>query len=198
MRTLPAVSTLSDAVQEVIQSNRADKYQPQYFRLHDRDGKLPSRFDAVFRSEGLDIVLTPPRLPQANGAAERWVRSVRQECLDQMLILNERHLLRVLTTYVRFYNERRPHQGLDQACPVQLAPSPAPAPSSVGMCWAASSTTFTALLPEGSVFGYYKDVAGSNPVSRSTSSANCSALLGRLLQPLASRPQRGLHSPQKP
>lgn len=59
---------------------------------------------------------------------ERWVRSARQERLDHLLILNERHLLRVLTTFVRFYNERRPHQGLDQASPVPLAASPGSGP----------------------------------------------------------------------
>jgi putative transposase len=94
---------------------------PVQILLHDRDGKFPPRFDAVFRSEGLKVALSPPRCPWVNGVAERWIRSVRHECLDQLLILNERHLLRVLTTYVKFYNERRPHQGLDQASPVPWA-----------------------------------------------------------------------------
>jgi putative transposase len=88
---------------------------------HDRDSKFPASFDAVFRSEGLQVALTPPRCPQANGVAGRWVRSARQECLDHLLILNERHLFRVLTGYVAFYNERRPHQGLGQQCPIPLA-----------------------------------------------------------------------------
>jgi transposase InsO family protein len=91
--------------------------------LHDRDGKFPAGFDAVFRSEGLAVVRTPPRCPWANGVAERWIRSVRRECLDRLLILNERHLRRVLAAFVGFYNERRPHQGLAQACPVPLPPS---------------------------------------------------------------------------
>jgi transposase InsO family protein len=91
--------------------------------LHDRDGKFPPSFDAVFKSEGLEVALSPPRSPWANGVAERGVRSVGHECLDQLLILNEHHLLRVLTAYATFYNERRPHQGLVQACPVPLAPS---------------------------------------------------------------------------
>jgi putative transposase len=101
---------------------------PVTILLHDRDGKFPPRFDAVFRSEGLAVALTPPRLPQANGVAERWIRSVRRECLDHLLILNERHLLRVLTAYTTFYNERRPHQGLGQACPVLLAARPDSSP----------------------------------------------------------------------
>jgi transposase InsO family protein len=96
--------------------------------LHDRDSKFPGGFDEVFRSEGLEIVRTPPRCPWANGAAERWIRSARAECLDRLLILSERHLHRVLTAYVRFYNERRPHQGLGQACPVPLAQGPGHGP----------------------------------------------------------------------
>jgi hypothetical protein len=96
--------------------------------LHDRDAKFPASFDAVFRGEGLQIVRTPPRCPWANGVAERWIRSARQECLDRLLILNERHLQRVLTAYIGFYNERRPHQGIDQACPVPLVASPGHGP----------------------------------------------------------------------
>jgi putative transposase len=88
--------------------------------LHDRDGKFPAGFDAVFRSEGLEVAQTAPRRPQENGVAERWIRSARQECLDRLLILGERHLLRVLTEYITFYNERRPHQGLDHQCPIPL------------------------------------------------------------------------------
>jgi hypothetical protein len=54
--------------------------------------------------------------------AERWIRSARRECLDRLLILSERHLQRVLTAYIRFYNERRPRQALDQGLPVPLPP----------------------------------------------------------------------------
>jgi transposase InsO family protein len=82
----------------------------------------------VFRSEGLAVVQTAPRRPQENGIAERWVRSARQECLDRLLILNERHLLRVLTAFVTFYNERRPHQGLAQASPIPLPRGPSEGP----------------------------------------------------------------------
>jgi transposase InsO family protein len=92
--------------------------------LHDRDGRFPQAFDAVFRNEGLQVLHTPPHCPQANGYAERWIGSARRECLDQLLILNERHLLRVLTAYTTFYNQRRPHQGLDQQCPIPLERGP--------------------------------------------------------------------------
>jgi hypothetical protein len=101
---------------------------PVQILLHDRDGKFPATFDAVFRSEGLHLVLTPPRCPQANCYAERWIGSARRECLDHLLILGERHLLRVLTAYTNFYNQHRPHQGLDQQCPIPLARGPGQGP----------------------------------------------------------------------
>jgi len=94
------------------------------FLIHDRDAKFPPGFDAVFTSEGLEVVRTPYRAPNANAFAERWVRSVREECLEHLLIANEGHLRRVLAEYVAFHNHARPHQGLEQRCPVAL-PTPA-------------------------------------------------------------------------
>jgi transposase InsO family protein len=93
---------------------------PATILLHDRDSRFTAAFDRVFTCEGLTVVRTPPRCPWANGYAERWVGSARRECLDHLLILGERHLLQVLTTYTNFYNQRRPHQGLGQRCPVPL------------------------------------------------------------------------------
>ncbi|HEY7415541.1 MAG TPA: integrase core domain-containing protein, partial [Ktedonobacteraceae bacterium] len=87
------------------------------FLLHDRDAKFPSSFDVVFASEGIKVVLTPFRAPNANAYAERWVRSVREECLDYLLIINERHLRHVLTEYCWYYNHARPHQGIEQQIP---------------------------------------------------------------------------------
>jgi transposase InsO family protein len=95
---------------------------------HDRDKRYPPSFDAVFRSEGLDVLHTPPHCPWANGVAERWIRSARTECLDHVLILHERHLQRVMGEYVAFYNERRPHQSLDQQCPIPRACGPRAGP----------------------------------------------------------------------
>ena len=77
-------------------------------------------FHTVFTSEDVMIIRTPVRAPNANAFAERWVRTVREECLDRIVILNERHLHRVLTTYVKYYNHVRPHQGIDQRCPIPL------------------------------------------------------------------------------
>ena len=87
------------------------------FLIHDRDSKFTSLFDAVFRSEGLRILRTPVCAPNANAFAERWVRSVRHECLNQLIIVNEAHLRQVLREYSCYYNHRRPHQGLHQHIP---------------------------------------------------------------------------------
>ncbi|WP_426507422.1 integrase core domain-containing protein [Dactylosporangium sp. McL0621] len=74
-------------------------------------------FDQVFTAGGIRIIRTPPQAPRANAYAERWVRMVRRECLDRMLIYNARHLLTTLGQYVAHYNEHRPHQGRDQRPP---------------------------------------------------------------------------------
>jgi len=77
-------------------------------------------FDTVFGSQGVEVKPLPHRAPNANAFAERWVRSVREECLDHLLIWNEAHLRRVLKEYVTYYNTRRPHQGLEQDSPEGL------------------------------------------------------------------------------
>jgi hypothetical protein len=92
------------------------------FLIRDRDKKFCPAFDTVLKTDGFEIVRTPYRSPRANAVAERWIRSVREECLDHLLILSERHLERVLRAYVAYYNQRRPHQGLAQQCPVPLTP----------------------------------------------------------------------------
>ena len=92
------------------------------YLIRDRDSKFVPAFDAVFQSEGVEIVRTPYRAPNANAVAERWIRSVRQECLNHVLIVSEAHLRRVLDSYVGFYNQDRPHQGLDQHTPVTARP----------------------------------------------------------------------------
>jgi putative transposase len=88
------------------------------FLIHDRDTKFTGTFDEVFRSEGMRIVLTPIRAPNANAFCERWVGTVRAECLDWILVLGRRHLERVLRTYIAHYNEARPHRGLDLRTPI--------------------------------------------------------------------------------
>ena len=83
------------------------------FLIRDRDSKYSGPFDEVFRSEGIRIVKTPVRAPKANAIAERFVRTVRAECLDWLLILNRRHLEGVLRVYVDHYNRERPHRALE-------------------------------------------------------------------------------------
>jgi transposase InsO family protein len=94
------------------------------FLIHDRDTKFTGTFETAFAAEGIETVLTPYRAPNANAFAERWVRSAREECLDRLLILNQRHLRRVLQEYVDYYNTARPHQGLDQQAPIPFPRGP--------------------------------------------------------------------------
>ena len=88
------------------------------FLIRDRDTKFTRSFDEVFASIGIETIRTPVRSPRANAYAERFVRTVRQECLDQLLVVSRRHLESVLDEYVRHYNEARPHRGLLLAQPV--------------------------------------------------------------------------------
>jgi hypothetical protein len=87
------------------------------FLLRDRDTKYVSSFDTVFTGAGTQVLQTPFRTPNANAHAERFVRTIRAECLDHLLILNARHLERVLRSYLRHYNGHRPHQGISQEIP---------------------------------------------------------------------------------
>ena len=96
----------------------AGRPEPKRFLLHDNDGKFTKAFDTVFASERVKVIHTPYRAPSANAYAERWVRTVREECLDKVIILSEAHLRRVMREYVTYYNEARPHQGIKQQPPV--------------------------------------------------------------------------------
>lgn len=97
-----------------------DRDLPMRYLIHDHDTKFTGLFDTVFEAEGIEIVDIPFEAPNANSIAERWVRFVREECLDHLIILNERHLRRVLSDYVAYYNARRPHQGIEQDSPLGL------------------------------------------------------------------------------
>jgi len=99
----------------------SDREKPLHFLIHDNDGSFCQAFDAVFESEGFHVINTPVRAPNANAFSERWIRSVREECLDLILIINAAHLRRVLMEYVDYYNTARPHQGIEQQIPIPQA-----------------------------------------------------------------------------
>jgi putative transposase len=99
---------------------------PFRFLIHDRDTKFSHAFDEIFRTEGIRVIHTPIRAPNANAHAERWVRTVRAECLDRILILGRRHLEHVLRIYRRHYNEHRPHRALRLLPPNGREPTPLP------------------------------------------------------------------------
>jgi putative transposase len=92
------------------------------FLIHDRDAKFCGPFDTILATEGVRIIETPLRAPRANAIAERWVRSVRSECLDQLLVFGRRHLEDVLRGYVAHYNAERPHRSLALAAPSREPP----------------------------------------------------------------------------
>ena len=81
----------------------ADRASPPRFLIHDRDSKFSRAFDEIFRSQGIEIVRTPIHAPQANAYAERFVGTVRRECLDWILIASRRQLERILSVYVDHY-----------------------------------------------------------------------------------------------
>jgi putative transposase len=96
--------------------------RPPRFLIHDRDTKFTTSFEEVFRSEGAEIILTPIRAPNANAFCERWVGTVRAECLDWTSSSAEDTLERILRTYIDHYNEARPHRGLALKTPLGSSP----------------------------------------------------------------------------
>ncbi|GAA1965479.1 integrase core domain-containing protein [Catenulispora subtropica] len=92
--------------QDLEQAGRRFKYL-----IRDRDAKFTDAFDAAFASIGIDTVLTAPQAPRMNAIAERFVRTIRAECTDRMLIVGEHHLWSVLQRYIDHYNNGRSHQG---------------------------------------------------------------------------------------
>ncbi|MGD0255553.1 MAG: integrase core domain-containing protein [Acidimicrobiales bacterium] len=97
------------------------------FLIRDRDTKFTTSFDAVLASVGIETIRTPVASPQANAFAERFVRTVRQDCLDHLLVFSRRHLESLLGESLRHYNQARPHRGLQLT-----APFPRPVPSTTG------------------------------------------------------------------
>jgi len=108
--------TASWTAQQIVESCAWDRV-PARFLVHDRDSCYGTPFDRRVRNIGIAQVRTPFRSPRANAIAERWVRSVRSECLDHLFIFNERHLQKVLAEYVGYFNHWRPHRSIGQRAP---------------------------------------------------------------------------------
>jgi putative transposase len=110
--------------QQARQFTWALRKRPGAFRflIRDRDSKFTRDFDIVLASEGIKIIRTPVRAPRANAIAERFVRTARTECLDWLLILNQRHLESVLRVFVGHYNSHRPHRALNRKPPIPVSP----------------------------------------------------------------------------
>ncbi len=94
--------------------------QTPRFLIRNRDGKYGEVFTRVARGSSIEVLKTPYRAPKANAVCERLLGSVRRECLDQILVLGERHLHRVIKAYVEYFNQARPHQGIGQKIPERL------------------------------------------------------------------------------
>jgi transposase InsO family protein len=112
-----------------------DRERAMRFLIHDRDAKFPRAFDALLANANIKVIQTPVQAPNANAHMERWVGSVRRECLDRLLIIGRRQLEHVLRVYIRHYNGARPHRALDLGAPDSSAPpliqshmTPQPAP----------------------------------------------------------------------
>jgi putative transposase len=94
------------------------------FLIRNRAGQFTSSFDAVFTAEGIRILASPPQAPRANAICERIIGTLRRERLDRVLIINEHHLRRALTEYLRHYNAARPHRSLGQLTLTQADTQP--------------------------------------------------------------------------
>jgi transposase InsO family protein len=101
-----------------------DRNREVRFLIHDRDMKFPHAFDTLLATENIKVIRTPVQAPNANAHMERWIGSVRRECLDRLLIVGRRQLEHVLRVYIDHYNRRRPHRALDLRAPDATTGSP--------------------------------------------------------------------------
>lgn len=93
------------------------EHHPIKFMIREGAGQFTRSFDTVLAGSGITAIRTPPRSPQANALAERWVRTLRHELLDRTIIWNEPQLRVLLEEYVEHYNNHRPHRGIQQRAP---------------------------------------------------------------------------------
>ncbi len=114
--------------QQMLEACGISREPPRYL-IHDRDGCFGASFNRRAGSLGIKQIRTPVKSPRANAIAERWVRTIRNECLDHRLILSHHHLQRSVTKFVAYYNRWRPHRSLGQVAPcptVKVSPVKAP------------------------------------------------------------------------
>jgi transposase InsO family protein len=115
----PAGSWTTQAARNLMM--KLGEHHPFKFLIRDGAGQFTRSFDAVLAGSGITAIRTPPRSPQANAYAERWVRTLRHELLDRTIIWNEHQLRHLLEKYVEHYNSHRPHRGLHQRAPNDTA-----------------------------------------------------------------------------
>ena len=122
--------------------DRAERFR---FLIRDRDSKFTTAFDAVFEGADIRIIRTPVRAPRANAIVERFIGTLRRECLDHLLITGPRHLAVVLREFVEHYNTHRPHRHSISSRPPVPLPRPPHRPS--GRCVVTgSAASFTSNL----------------------------------------------------
>jgi putative transposase len=114
----PTDSWVAQQLREATPYGQAPKYL-----IRDNDSKFGPSFVRVAKTSGIKLLKTPVHAPRANAICERFLRSVRKECLDHLLILQEKQLQRVLNAYVEYFNQARPHQGIQQQIPGQSGPA---------------------------------------------------------------------------
>jgi putative transposase len=102
----------------------ADQATKITFLLRDRDSRFTEAFDAVFAADNIRIRTSPPGAPRANAICERMIGTLRRELFDRVLVVNERHLRRILTVYLHHFNTARPHRTLEQLTPTQADTQP--------------------------------------------------------------------------
>ncbi|MBN8638978.1 MAG: transposase, partial [Anaerolineae bacterium] len=119
-----------------------------WFLIRDNDRKYGTEFQRA--ANGIEVLRTPIRAPKANAVCERFLGSVRRECLDHVIIFNERHLYRVIEEYVAYFNAARPHQGIAGEVPI---------PSLNSISESAPSTQITAFPILGGLHHDYRRAA---------------------------------------
>ena len=100
--------------------------RPKYL-IHDNDGKFGGKFKGLLKFSGIKAIKTPPKAPRANALCERVIGSLERECTDNFLIFHQHQLHRIVSTYADYFNQQRPHQGIDQHIPARFdEPTPLP------------------------------------------------------------------------